>query len=385
MRMIQGCHLPLLMPVLFSLMLWLSPLTTHAANLTGLSLAPPNPMLNINDSLQLNDKKQDSNAAPVEVIVVAVLSPTPTYTYTPTATATATPVTCPLLHEGYDGIVYVKTAVNAPVTWESNTKISNICSIIDPPNNGTATVTPLPGVANTCAGTYMPNSGYIGSDSFQYYFIYSYTYQGLNCAQQRRGSVAVTVGEFAVSDVNHTSVSGMTSVWIPVVGNPYGKLISCRLGTPPANGTATVASDCTSGTYQSLPGFIGTDSFTYIANDGQFDSNPGTVTVAVTEPTPNDPCLAQYPVTQFSHTGKGGTLTIVLTGNITSHTNKEVKVCPGTPLDYQASSTQGPAICKIRNSTTRGSGSLKINDHLKCTDKPAGKDKVHFKVKSGVK
>jgi uncharacterized Zn-binding protein involved in type VI secretion len=62
-----------------------------------------------------------------------------------------------------------------------------------------------------------------------------------------------------------------------------------------------------------------------------------------------------------------------------------VKVCPGTTLDYQSTSTQGPVICKIKNSTTRGSGSLKINDHLKCTDKPAGKDKVHFKVKSGVK
>ncbi|MDO8704146.1 MAG: Ig-like domain-containing protein [Sulfuricaulis sp.] len=384
MRMIQGRDLPSLMPVLFLLTLWLSPLAASAANLTGLNIAPQNPTLNISGSLQLNDKKQDSNAAPVEVIVVAVLSPMPTYTYTPTATATPV-VICPLLHEGYDGIVYVKTAVNAPVTWESNTKISNICSIIDPPNNGTATVTPLPGVANTCAGTYVPNSGYIGSDSFQYYFIYYYTYQGLDCAQQRRGSVAVTVGEFAVSDVNHTSVSGMTSIWIPVVGNPYGKLISCRLGTPPANGTATVASDCSSGTYQSLPGFIGTDSFTYIANDGQFDSNPGTVTVAVTEPTPNDPCLAQYPVTQFSQTGKAGTLSITFTGNITSHTNKEVKVCPGTALSYTTTSTHGPVLCKVKNNTTRGSGTLRIKDHLKCTDKPTGKDKVHFKVKSGVK
>jgi uncharacterized Zn-binding protein involved in type VI secretion len=78
-------------------------------------------------------------------------------------------------------------------------------------------------------------------------------------------------------------------------------------------------------------------------------------------------------------------LSITFTGNITTHTNKVVKVCPGTTLKYQTSSTKGPVVCQVKNNTTRGSGSLKINDHIKCTDKPAGKDKVHFKVKSGVK
>jgi hypothetical protein len=62
-----------------------------------------------------------------------------------------------------------------------------------------------------------------------------------------------------------------------------------------------------------------------------------------------------------------------------------VKLCPGTTLKYQTSSTQGPVVRKVKNNTTRNSGSLKINDHLKCTDKPAGKDKVGFKVKSGVR
>jgi alpha-tubulin suppressor-like RCC1 family protein len=183
------------------------------------------------------------------------------------------------------------------------------------------------------------------------------------------------------SNVNVTAVSGTTVGWTPVVSDPNGDSVICRLGTPPANGIATVASDCASGTYQSNDGFIGTDSFTYIANDGKFDSSPGTV--AVTEPPPTDPCLVLYPVTQFTQTGKQGTLSITFTGNITSHTHKEVKVCPGTTLDYQSTSTQGPVICKIRNSTTRGSGTLRVNDHLKCTDKPVGKDKLSFKVKSG--
>ncbi|MEK7412789.1 MAG: hypothetical protein AAB263_05690, partial [Planctomycetota bacterium] len=139
-----------------------------------------------------------------------------------------------------------------------------------------------------------------------------------------------------------------------------------------------------SGTYQTNPGFVAPDSFTYLASDGHSDSNPATVTVAVTEPTPSDPCLAQYPVSQFSQTGKDGTITIRFTGNIVAHTNKAVKVCPGTTLTYATTSTQGPVVCRVKNNITRGSGGLRINDHLKCTDKPTGKDKILFKVKSGV-
>jgi hypothetical protein len=188
-------------------------------------------------------------------------------------------------------------------------------------------------------------------------------------------------------NINIQGVTGESIVWQPIVSSPAGgtSVLTCRLGMPPANGNATIAANCSSGTYQSHPGFIGTDTFTYLANDGKTDSNPGTVTVAVTEPQGDPACLKQYPVTQFSQTGKQGTITVTLTGHITSHTNKEVKVCPGTTLSYQFTSTQGPVVCKVKNSATRGSGSLQINDHLKCTDKPAGQDKVHFKVKSGVK
>ena len=199
--------------------------------------------------------------------------------------------------------------------------------------------------------------------------------------------------------------------WIPAVFDPEGDILNCRLVNPPANGQASVNADCKSGTYTAQPGFVGLDSFSYVANDGKQDSNVAIVEVAIVEPTPTPAvsptptpmftptftatatptftptptgCFAQYPITQFSHKGKDGTLTVTFTGNITSHTNKVVKVCPGTPLKYQTSSTQGPVVCKVKNNTTRGSGSLRINDYLKCTDKPVGKDKVNFKVKSGV-
>ncbi len=186
-------------------------------------------------------------------------------------------------------------------------------------------------------------------------------------------------------DVSISGVSGQVLVWKPDARNIYAcQPLSCYPSSPPANGIATVAVDCSAGTYQSKPGFIGADSFSYVASNNGFYRSYATVTVAVTEPGSDDACTRQYPISLFSQTGKDGTLTISFTGNITSHANKEVKVCPGTTLKYQASSTKGPVVCKVKNNTTRGSGSLKINDHLKCTDKPAGKDKVGFKVKSGV-
>jgi hypothetical protein len=212
----------------------------------------------------------------------------------------------------------------------------------------------------------------------------------LSTYQHFRLQVSSTQTGLYVGPVAVSGESGTVISWTPFVMTLFSPIVpTCAIAAAPGNGTATVAADCSSGTYQSNPGFIGTDSFFYNATICPTPTGPcyvdsDTVTVAVTEPLPTDPCLAQYPVSQFSQTGKEGTLTISITGNITAHANKVVKVCPGTTLKYQTSSTKGPVVCKVKNNTTRGSGSLKINDHLKCTDKPAGKDKVNFKVKSGV-
>jgi hypothetical protein len=100
-------------------------------------------------------------------------------------------------------------------------------------------------------------------------------------------------------------------------------------------------------------------------------------------PTPMG-CTDKYPIKQITQTGGQGTLGMTLTGNIVRYTNKEVTICLSTLLNYQATSTQGPVVCKRKNNTTSGTGTLRINDHLKCTDKPLGKDKVHIKVKSAM-
>jgi uncharacterized Zn-binding protein involved in type VI secretion len=77
----------------------------------------------------------------------------------------------------------------------------------------------------------------------------------------------------------------------------------------------------------------------------------------------------------------------VVTGNIvSSNTNgKEIKICPTSTASYVASTNTAGAtvVCKVKNHTSKGKGNTKVNDHVKCSDKPVGNDKIHFKIKSG--
>lgn len=68
-----------------------------------------------------------------------------------------------------------------------------------------------------------------------------------------------------------------------ILGNdvdPDGDSLTAQLAAAPTNGTLTLNAD---GSFRYLPnaGFFGTDSFTYIANDGSLDSNLTTVKITV--------------------------------------------------------------------------------------------------------
>jgi hypothetical protein len=253
------------------------------------------------------------------------------------------------------------------------------CRVVTPPKYG---VVGSAGLVYCRFGNYFPALDFVGTDTFTYV-----ANDGQN--DSNVATVTITVNDPnwppKAEDVSLAALSGESANWTPQATSYSNYLLVCRIGTAPENGIATVDANCSAGTYQPNPGFIGTDRFSYIATSGGLESNPGMVTVAVIEGPVDQACTQGNPIAQLTQTGKEGTLTIKLTGNIVTLTNKVAKICPGTTLSYQATSTQGPVVCKVKNNTTPGSGSLKINDHLKCTDKPAGKDKVHFKVKSGVK
>ena len=113
------------------------------------------------------------------------------------------------------------------------------------------------------------------------------------------GTVAVTSGvvpvpPVAVADAAATAEDTPLAASAPGVlandtdGN--GDALTARLVTGPAHGTLTLAAN---GSYAYAPAanFHGTDTFTYVANDGTADSPPATVTITVT--SVNDAPVAQ--------------------------------------------------------------------------------------------
>jgi len=74
--------------------------------------------------------------------------------------------------------------------------------------------------------------------------------------------------------------------------DPDQDALSAVKVTDPLHGTLEFNSDG-SFTYSSLAGFVGEDSFTYIANDSELNSNIATVSISVTAPGTNNPPVAQ--------------------------------------------------------------------------------------------
>jgi hypothetical protein len=302
-----------------------------------------------------------------------------------------------------------------------------------------------------------------GFPNFPYELILAGTIEGVS-------NVAPVV-TITPSTINATS--GVAANFTIAVVDPDGAAPTCRVGTPPANGAVTL-SGCTSGTYLSDTGFVGTNSFTIIANDTKADSAPATVNVSVTAgatatytpttvpatatytpttvpatatytpttvpatatytytptntpvgatytytpttkpatatytpttkpatatytptkaPTPTytpgvpTACTDLNPLKQVTIMGKRGDIKMVVTGNITKANlnGKEIKICPSTAISYDVTTKKAGATvtCKVKSHSSKGKGNVKVNDHIKCTDKPVGNDKIHVKIKSG--
>jgi VCBS repeat-containing protein len=75
--------------------------------------------------------------------------------------------------------------------------------------------------------------------------------------------------------------------------DPEGQVLTAILVTGPSHGTLTLNADGTF-TYTPAPNFNGTDTFTYMANDGSLDSNVATVTITVT-PVNDPPTFTKGP------------------------------------------------------------------------------------------
>lgn len=171
--------------------------------------------------------------------------------------------------------------------------------IVTGPRNGTLTLNA------DGSFTYTPNPGFHGVDTFRY--------RASDGLDSDVATVTLTVNNVNTApvpgaDVYQLNENGSLTVDAAngVLANdsdPDGSPITAQVRTQPRSGTLTLNSDG-SFSYTPNPGFVGTDSFTYFANDGT-DTGFATVTLVVNEVNEAPVGVADdYAVTQ------NGTLTI---------------------------------------------------------------------------
>ena len=170
------------------------------------------------------------------------------------------------------------------------------------PANGTVAVN----VNNTVS--YTPDAGFVGSDSF------SYTIDdGFGGNATATVTVDVTnQAPVAADDVYATQQDQPLFVDAPGVlandSDADGDALTAVQSTGPSNGTLTLNADG-SLSYTPIDGFIGQDSFSYVANDGIVNSNEATVTINVAEV--NLPPTVDNPGPQTNDEGAAVSLQIV--------------------------------------------------------------------------
>ena len=188
---------------------------------------------------------------------------------------------------------------------------------IDPDTNPVDTLTVvLPPATTTTNGaltlnangsfTYTPNPGYTGPDSFSY-FVTDGTLTSTTAA-----TVTLTVGLNVAPVANNQTIAATEDVVLNAILNGTDAnfdTLTFTIVTQPAIGTVVLTNATTGAfSYTAPQDFNGSVSFTYSCNDGQFNSNIGTVTINV---APVNDAPVATPQTVFA--GQNRTLDIILT------------------------------------------------------------------------
>lgn len=221
-------------------------------------------------------------------------------------------------------------------------------AVVEPPTN--AALFNLTDSGRSGRFAYSPNRDFFGTDSF------SFTVSDGN-ATSEPATVAITIT--GVNDQPTTrSASFATRRDTPFTGSLAdrafdleGDELTFRLGnnlTPV--GSVTVNPDGTF-TYTPRSGQVGRDDFTYIVNDGEFDSAPGTVTIIIRD---NPPPVAR-------NVFASGDEDTVINGQLMA---SEVE---GDPITY-ALVGEGPSSGRVEISTETGAFSYQPNANFNGSD-----------------
>jgi hypothetical protein len=95
--------------------------------------------------------------------------------------------------------------------------------------------------------------------------------------------------------------------WTPAVSDPDGDPLSCAIAAPPSHGDASVAADCSAGSFTPAADYSGTDSFTFAVTDGTTTVH-GTIDVSV-GPVNDPPVVAAGALTLTEGTTRSVRLT----------------------------------------------------------------------------
>lgn len=209
---------------------------------------------------RLNDGSLDSNTALVTILVSGTND---------LPIATADQFTVPV-----DGSLVVETA-NGVLSNDTDADGDNLtATIVSSTSNGTLSF------QSDGSFTYTPDATYHGFDSFTY------------TAADGVGASAETTVSISVNTIADTSVDAYSvnedqvltvDISTGVLNNDSdvdGDTLTAMIATAPANGIAAMNAD---GSFQYQPddNFNGTDSFTYVVNDGFGNSASTTVTITV--------------------------------------------------------------------------------------------------------
>ncbi len=162
--------------------------------------------------------------------------------------------------------------------------------------------------------TYTPDAGFTGSVSFTYAASDGVVFTTATA------TISVSNGAPAAAD---DSASGIHDAPINVAApgvlvndsDSNGDRLSANIAGPPTSGTVSLGSDGHY-TYVPDPGFVGTDTFTYTADDGSVSSAPATVTITVTNTTP-------VAADDAWSLGKNGTLSVPAPGVLSNDSDAD--------------------------------------------------------------
>ncbi|VGO12987.1 hypothetical protein PDESU_01541 [Pontiella desulfatans] len=211
--------------------------------------------------------------------------------------------------------VYPDTAWDITLTGSDPEGSSLTYAIVDHPTNGTLDISSMPDVI------YTPTNGYQGADSFTFT-----VNDGLVDSDPATISIAVAPNDAPVADAQNLQMLPDTVLGIMLTGTDADGPSNLTFAVDASLLIGALTGTAPDLTYTPSAGYTGTDSFTFTLYDGMSNSEPATVSIAVTNEAP-------IAIAQSLVVFPDSTLAITLTGTNTDGPSNLTYAVVDTP-DY---------------------------------------------------